>query len=367
MSARDLVIVGGGPAGLATAIRGRMAGLSVTVLDRLPPPIDRPCGEGLMPEGAGQLAALDVQIPEHEQRPFRGIRYVDRDAVAEGLFDGRPGVGIRRAVLHRALGERAAALGAELRWGIEVTGLTEEGVATANGELRGHLVVGADGRSSRVRRWAGLEGRPPRADRFGVRRHYRMAPWTDRVEVHWGDGCEAYVTPVAPELVGVVLMWSGRAGGFDDLLSKLPGLAARVAGAPAASRDAGAGPFGARARRVDAGRVVLVGDAACCLDPITGEGVALALQSAEALVEAVVAGNVGRYRAAQARLVRAPARLNRLVQLLERRPRLRRRVIAGLAARPDLFHRFLAARRGPPVATGAAVLRLGWQLLAAGR
>jgi flavin-dependent dehydrogenase len=194
-----------------------------------------------------------------------------------------------------------------------------------------------------------------------------MAPWTDRVEVHWGDGCEAYVTPVAPELVGVVLMWSGRAGGFDDLLSKLPGLAARVAGAPAASRDAGAGPFGARARRVDAGRVVLVGDAACCLDPITGEGVALALQSAEALVEAVVAGNVGRYRAAQARLVRAPARLNRLVQLLERRPRLRRRVIAGLAARPDLFHRFLAARRGPPVATGAAVLRLGWQLLAAGR
>jgi flavin-dependent dehydrogenase len=89
-----------------------MAGLSVTVLDRLPPPIDRPCGEGLMPEGAGQLAALDVQIPEHEQRPFRGIRYVDRDAVAEGLFDGRPGVGIRRAVLHRALGERAAALGA---------------------------------------------------------------------------------------------------------------------------------------------------------------------------------------------------------------------------------------------------------------
>jgi hypothetical protein len=42
-------------------------------------------------------------------------------------------------------------------------------------------------------------------------------------------------------------------------------------------------------------------------------------------------------------------------------------VIAGLAARPDLFRRFLAARRGPPAATGSAVLRLGWQLLAAGR
>jgi len=165
----------------------------------------------------------------------------------------------------------------------------------------------------------------------------------------------------------VVLMWSGKAGGFDALLSRLPALAARVAGAPLASRDAGAGPFGARARRVAAGGVALVGDAACCLDPITGEGVALALQSAEALIEAVVAGDLGRYRAAQARLVRTPARLNRLVQLLERRPGLRRRVIAGLAARPELFHRFLAVRRGTPVAAGSAVLRLSWQLLGASR
>jgi flavin-dependent dehydrogenase len=162
-------------------------------------------------------------------------------------------------------------------------------------------------------------------------------------------------------------MWSGRAGGFDDLLARLPGLAARVAEASVASRDAGAGPFGARARRVDAGRVVLVGDAACCLDPITGEGVALALQSAEALVEAVAADDLGRYRAAQLRLGRAPARLNRLVQLLEHRPRLRRRVIAGLAARPELFHRLLAVRRGTPVATGSALLRLSWQLLGADR
>jgi len=367
MSGHDLVIVGGGPAGLATAIRARMAGLTAAVFERSRPPFDRACGEGVMPEGVAQLEALGVRLPDEEQRPIVGIRYLDRDVVAEGLFHGRPGVGIRRPVLHRALADRAAALGIDLRWGTEVRGLTERGVVTDGGELRGRLVVGADGRSSRVRRWAGLEGRPPRAGRFGVRRHYRMAPWTDRVEVHWADGCEAYVTPVAPELVGVALMWSGRASRFDDLLSRLPALGARVADAPVASRDAGAGPFGARARRVYAGRVVLVGDAACCLDPITGEGVALALQSAEALVDAVIAGDLGRYRASQAKLVRAPARLNQLVRMLEGRPGLRRRVIAGLAVRPDLFHRFLAARRGAPAAAGGVVLRLGWQLLVVGR
>jgi hypothetical protein len=95
--------------------------------------------------------------------------------------------------------------------------------------------------------------------------------------------------------------------------------------------------------------------------------VALALQSAEALVDAVIAGDLGRYRASQARLVRAPARLNGLVRMLEGRPGLRRRVIAGLAARPDLFDRFLAARRGAPAAAGGVVLRLGWQLLVVGR
>jgi flavin-dependent dehydrogenase len=296
-----------------------------------------------------------------------GIRYVDGDLVAEGEFPDGPGLGIRRPVLHRALVERATALGADLRWGVTAQGLTTAGVATADDEVTARWVVGADGRSSRVRRWAGLEGRAPRAGRFGVRRHYTLPPWTDRVEVYWGEGCEAYVTPVAPEMVGVALMWGERGVGFDDVLARLPALAARVAGAPAASRDAGAGPFGSRARRVDRGRVVLIGDAACCLDPITGEGVALALQSAEALVESIVVDDLDHYRTTQRRLTRAAARVNALVLLLEQSPRLRARVMAGLASRPDLFGRFLAARRSPATSAAGAVARLGWQLLAVAR
>lgn len=320
-----------------------------------------------MPEGVSQLEQLGVAVAACERHPFVGIRYVDGDLVAGGDFSDGAGLGIRRPVLHQALVDRAAALGAEILWSTAVRGLTTAGVATDEVKVTANWVVGADGRNSRVRRWAGLEGRAPRAGRFGVRRHYTLPPWTDRVEVYWGDGCEAYVTPVAPDTVGVALLWSGKATGFDDLLARLPALEERIGGAPGASRDAGAGPFGGRARRVDSGRVVLVGDAAWCLDPITGEGVALALQSAAALVRSVAAGDLSYYRATQRRLTRSAARVNELVLLLERSPRLRARVIAGLAARPDVFGRFLAARRGPARTTAGAVARLGWQLLAVAR
>jgi flavin-dependent dehydrogenase len=159
-------------------------------------------------------------------------------------------------------------------------------------------------------------------------------------------------------------MWSGRAGGFDDLVVRLPGLAERIAGAPVASRDAGAGPFGGRARNVVVGRTALVGDAACCLDPITGEGLSLAFESARALVAAVVAGRLGRYRREQSRLVRPARRLNRLVLLLAEAPRLRARVVRALASRPDAFDRLLGARRSSIRTTGGALLRLSLRVLA---
>ncbi len=389
----DLLVVGGGPAGLAVAIRARQAGLTATVLDRARPPIDKPCGEGLMPDGLARLAALGVTLPAGEAAPFRGIRYLDEQSVADGDVPRGgdlpgatgDGLGVRRTVLHRTLVERAEAVGVELRWGARATGLanartgsgTTVGVETAGGTLHGRYLVGADGLRSRVRRWAGLEGRsggargPAGGGRFGVRRHYRIAPWSDRVEVHWADGAEAYVTPVTDDLVGVAMLWSGETAGFDDLLARFPALEAHVAGAPVASSDRGCGPLRQRPRGVVHDRIALVGDASGYLDAITGEGLSLAFHHAFALVDAVLAGDLRRYARDHRRLRRLPEALIRLLLAVERRPALRRRTLRALAADPELFSRLLAvhARAAPASDIGVGGLtlvgRLAWRLASA--
>lgn len=357
MPPADLVIVGGGPAGLAVAIAARLAGLSAIVLDRDRPPIDKPCGEGLMPAAVERLAALGVRLPAGEGRPFRGIRYLDDELVAEAEFPGAPGLSVRRTALHAALAVRAEEVGAELRWGVKVLGLVPGGVRTDQGELTGRWTVGADGLHSRVREWAELArppGGPRRRWRYGIRRHYRIEPWSDMVEVWWGDGVEAYVTGVGGREVGVAMLWSGRKARFDDLLAGFPGLARRLGGAEVVSRDRGAGPLDQRPRRVWRGRVVLAGDAAGYVDAITGEGLDLAFHQAFALVRAVRRDEPRAYARFCRRLVRLPFALIRLLLVAERHPALRRRFIRTLVQEPWLFERLLAihARDRPPRSLG---------------
>lgn len=380
-----VLVVGGGPAGLAFALCASQRGLGVTVLDRSRPPVDKPCGEGLMPDGVEQLEALGVPVHELEGRPFVGIRYVEGDpeagdgTVADGRFPDDPGLGIRRTVLHRALVRTAERAGVDLRWGVKAQGLRvgsakgakgeAAAVVTSHGTLEASWVVGADGLHSPVRRWAGLEREPGRVRRFGVRRHYRLRPWTDRVEVHWGEGCEAYVTPVGAEQVGVAMLWgpewSGGTPVFDRLLEDFPALARRLEGSPVASRDRGIGPLHQRVRGVHRGRVALLGDAAGYLDAITGEGLSLAFHEAFALVEAIEHGNLGRYALAVRRLRRLPDLMTRLLLFAERRPALRQRLIRTFSEEPRLFARLLGihARQRPPTSLGlGGALRLGWGL-----
>ncbi len=277
----DVLVAGGGPVGLVAAIEARLAGLSALVVEPRAGTVDKACGEGLMPRAVAALDRLGVDPPG---RPLAGIAYVRDHRRAEHRFTGPPGRGVRRTVLHAALAARAEELGVQRRTG-RVTDLAQDADGVTAAGVRARWLLGCDGLHSTVRRLAGLEvpARPGPRRRFGVRRHYRVAPWTDLVEVHWGDRTEAYVTPVAPDLVGVALLGPAPID-VDAELAGMPALADRLAGAALDASDRGAGPLRQRTRARAAGRVLLVGDASGYVDALTGEGLRLGFAQARSAV-----------------------------------------------------------------------------------
>lgn len=357
----EVVIVGGGPVGLATALELGRRGREVLVVDRAHPPIDKACGEGLMPDGVEVLDQLGIDLASTDSQPLRGIRYLDGDLVAEGRFPGLPGRGVRRLVLHEAMVEKAAAAGIRCLWDVPVRGLGADRVETDSGDLRAEWIVGADGLHSRIRRWAGLVGPPPRFLRCGIRRHYAAVPWSDRVEVYWASQCEAYVTPISEQQVGVAILWSGGAADFDSLLERFPSLKRRVSGAQVTSRDKGAAQLEQHCRTVQTGKVALVGDAAGYRDAITGEGLSMGFHQARALAVAIDSGRLHEYAKTVRGLSSLPNFLIRVLLEAERRPWLRRRLIRTLAREEGLFDRLLAihARQALPGSVGLQGL---WQL-----
>ena len=91
----DVFIIGGGPAGLAAAIAARQRGFDVMVADSALPPIDKPCGEGLMPDGVCALADLGIYIPPEDSYPFRGIRFLSSGLKSTPVF--QPGTALAYA------------------------------------------------------------------------------------------------------------------------------------------------------------------------------------------------------------------------------------------------------------------------------
>ena len=291
--ATDVFVIGGGPAGLAAAIAARRRGLAVIVADGAEPPIDKACGEGLMPDAIAALQKLGIALDPAEGFPFGGIRFLDPSGdQVDATFPFGQAIGLRRVLLHQKLIERAERLGITLLWKTCVTGLVPEGVLVGRGKtVAARWIVGADGMRSRVRRWAGLNASGAQQPRFAFRSHYHVRPWADFMEVYWGRNAQAYVTPVSDEEICVVLMSRKPGVRAESIPDRFPSLAQRLASAQM-SAERGELTLTRSFKRVYRGRVALIGDASGTVDAITGEGLRLSFQQAEALAAAMESGDL---------------------------------------------------------------------------
>ena len=148
----DLLVAGGGPAGLATALYGAKVGLDVAVVERRHGVLDKACGEGMMPHSLEHLDRLGISA---QGRPLRGITYVAGERRVDAAFRAGVGRGVRRTVLHAALWQAAEAAGVKLVHG-ELSEVTQDAESVCAGGFRARYPVRPA--SDRRGRWPGWVG-----------------------------------------------------------------------------------------------------------------------------------------------------------------------------------------------------------------
>lgn len=385
----DAIVVGGGPAGAATALGLARRGRRVVLLDRAAFPRPKACGDCLSPEATRALERLRVLDAVEAASPARlrgwsihapgGVSFGGTFATASG-GDARveTSIAIERARLDRVLLEAAVDAGVDVRTGVRVEDFEiapdRSGRVVTRSErgrerLAARIVVGADGLRSIVARRAGATAAPGPRRKVSFTLHPRLPAsfMADRGEMHVVDAGCVGIAPVdtgdvrACNVTVVVDTALAAVASRDPLalieamVARAPGLAARRRVLVRALRDAGrplaSGPFDRPTRFVVADALALVGDAAGYYDPFTGQGVCHALLQAEDLVGVADAalereGPVrGRALAPYARRLRAGRRAALLVQ----------RAVDAVVTRPGLMDRLAPALERAPRFTDALV------------
>lgn len=332
----DLAVAGAGPVGLAVAIAAAQAGLQVQVFDPRAAPIDKACGEGLMPEALARLRQLGIDPVGLD---FTGIRYIAPGHTAVAHFDSGPGRGVRRTLLQELMHTRAEDLGVRLSAG-RITSVVQHKDSVQVEGVTARYLVGADGLHSQVRGALGIPAHIGRWHRFGIRQHFEVQPWTDVVEVYWLPDAELYVTPIDFTTVGVAVLGTAPLD-LDSAIARVPALAWRLKGARRVSSIRGAGPMHSQVARKRAGRALLVGDASGYVDALTGEGLRIGFAQAHAAVACILAGDLEQYERQWQRITRSYRLLTSVLLLAARHARARGAIVPAAHSAPWMFTRMV--------------------------
>ena len=391
---RDVIVVGGGPAGVASALFLRQLGHDVLLLDKARFPRDKVCGESVSPEAWRLFEALGVKgrVRSLAPQPVRGMTLTAPDGTrfAGRYPEGREGFAMRRERLDHVLLQAARDGGVEVREGVRVDDVLRRdgrvvGVLCdepgAGAALECRLVVGADGRDSAVARSLGLR-RIPSLRRFALRAHFEgVQGLSDQGEMHVVPGAYCGIAPLSATSANVAMVMDPgplrEAGGdvsgfFLRALARWPEIAERLSRARLLAPPRAIGPLAVEARRLSVKGALLVGDSAGFYDPFTGEGITLALRSAELLAPVADAAlrsgsleDLSRYDRERDRATRDKFLVNRLIQRLIGWPALANGVARRLRRRPDLADRLVGIAGDFVPARSALGPSFLWSLLTA--
>lgn len=381
----DVLIVGSSVAGSSTAARLAGLGWCVLLLDKAVFPREKLCGEGLMPGGVRILreSGLLEPLDKAGARRFFGVRFLlpgprrleldFRELASDvfGLVCSRRELDhiLLQHALHQESVEFLPATRAEsVRW---LDDRVEVEVAGPNGRrrVRTRVVIAADGIHSAFHRRLGIGRSVPRRRRMAVRARFESCrAVAAAVEIHCRPGSEAYVAPLSDDSLRVTCLLSHPVGSgpfhlesiYQSALEGFPALSEQLEGATRVGAVEATAPVSLRLNRCHGARCLLVGDAAGACDPITGQGMSLALRDAklacEILDEKLRANDLSDSalgcftKRRQAYFQPSSLMAGRLLAILRSRF-LMRRTVRALQKRDSLRHKMLGMVSGSATTT----------------